>query len=114
MDEESLAVFDLLTKPELAPNEVKRIKAVSVDLLATLKAEKLRVYHWRDREATRDAVRQTIFDFLWDDSTGLPLDRYDESDVQDRADKIYRHVFRVYPRSHRRSILIRLPEHLVP
>ena len=82
LDEESLAVFDLLKKPDLSPAEIKRIKAVAVSLLETLKAEKLRVDHWQDKEATRDAVRLAIKDFLWSDETGLPVDNYDEDEVQ--------------------------------
>jgi type I restriction enzyme R subunit len=97
LDEESLAIFDLLKKPELIKNEIKRIKAVAVDLLETLKAQKLRIDHWQDKEATRDAVRLTIRDFLWSDKTGLPVDKYTEDEVQNRAEEVYRHVFRVYP-----------------
>ena len=66
-------------------------------MLETLKAEKLRVDHWRDKEATRDAVRVTIQDFLWSDKTGLPVDSYSEDDVQARSDEVFRHVFRAYP-----------------
>ena len=47
--------------------------------------------------ATRDAVRLAIKDFLWSDETGLPVDNYDEADVQNRAEEIYRRVYRVYP-----------------
>lgn len=65
-------------------------------LLETLKTEKLRVDHWRDKEATRDAVRLAIRDFLWSDETGLPVDNYSEDEVQCRAEEIYRHVYRVY------------------
>ena len=97
LDEESLAVFDLLKKSDLSPREIKRIKAVAVELLKTLKAEKLRIYQWQQREATRDAVRLAIRDFLWSESTGLPVGQYTEIDVQARAEEVYRHVFRVYP-----------------
>ncbi len=97
LDEESLAVFDLLKKPDLSANDIKHIKAVAVELLKTLKAEKLRIDHWQDKEATCDAVRLAILDFLWRESTGLPLDQYTEDDVQARADDVYRHVYRVYP-----------------
>ena len=53
IDKESLAIFYLLKKPDLKPPEIKRIKAVAVQLLERLKEEKLRVDHWRDKEATR-------------------------------------------------------------
>ncbi|MCC6207513.1 MAG: type I restriction endonuclease subunit R [Gammaproteobacteria bacterium] len=97
LDEESLAIFDLLKKPELSSVEIKRIKKVAVDLLGRLKKEKLRVDHWRDKEATRDAVRLTIRDYLWDESTGLPLKSFGEDEVGVRAEDVYRHIYRAYP-----------------
>ncbi len=97
LDEESLAIFDLLKKENLSPSDIKRIKAVAVELLEKLKTEKLKVDQWRDKESTRDAVRVTIKDFLWSDKTGLPVDSYTEDDVQVRTDEVYRHVYRAYP-----------------
>ena len=96
LDEESLAVFDLLRKPALSTSDIRRIKAVAVELLKTLKAEKLRVDQWRDKEASRDAVRVTIRDFLWDDATGLP-ESYTDGEVTARSDEVFRHIFRAYP-----------------
>ena len=89
--------FDLLKKADSPPAEIKRIKEVAVTLLETLKAEKLRIDHWRDKEATRDAVQLAIHDFLWSDTTGLPVDSYTDDDVEEKTDDIYGHVFRVYP-----------------
>ncbi len=97
LDEESLAIFDLLRKPDLKASEIKRIKAVSVQLLESLKAEIIQVDHWRDKESTRDAVRLAIRDFLWSDNTGLPVKRYSEDDVDAKAEEVFRHVYRAYP-----------------
>ncbi len=97
LDEESLALFDLLKKPNLSPTDIKRIKEVSVSLLGTLKAEKLKIDHWRDKESTRDAVRLTIRDFLWSDETGLPIACYTEEEVKNKAEEVFTHVFRAYP-----------------
>jgi type I restriction enzyme R subunit len=97
LDEESLAIFDLLKKPSLSTAEIKRIKKVAVELLNRLKAEKLKIDHWRDKEATRDAVRNAIRDFLWSESTGLPVDSYTEEDVEDKVEEVFRHVYRAYP-----------------
>ena len=97
LDEESLAVFDLLTKPDLGASDLRRIKKVAVDLLDTLKAGKLRVDQWRDKEATRGAVHVTIRDFLWSDETGLPAGGYSDEEVEARSDDVFRHVFRAYP-----------------
>jgi type I restriction enzyme R subunit len=97
LDEESLAIFDLLKMQNLSASDIKRIKAVAVGLLEELKAGKLRVDQWREKEATRDAVRVTIHDFLWSDKTGLPVESYTEDDVKTISDEVFRHVFRVYP-----------------
>ena len=97
LDEESLAIFDLLRKPDLETSEIKRIKAVAAQLLERLKVEKLRVDHWRDKEATRDAVRLAIRDYLWNDKTGLPLGAFAEEDVDARAEDVFRHIYRAYP-----------------
>lgn len=98
LDEESLAIFDLLKKPNLSSTEIKRIKTVALELLKTLKAEKLRIDHWRDKETTRDAVRVAIKDFLWSDDTGLPVDSYTEDEVTAKAEDVFVHVFRAYPK----------------
>ena len=68
-----------------------------MNLLQILKAEKLRVDQWREKEATRDAVRQAIHDFLYSDDTGLPVDSYEEAEVKERAEEVFRHVYRAYP-----------------
>lgn len=97
LDEESLAIFDLLRKPDLTAAEIERIKQVAADLLATLKAEKLRIDHWRDKESMRDAVYSAIRDFLWSERTGLPVDNYSEQEVEERAQEVFRHVLWAYP-----------------
>ena len=97
LDEESLALFDLLKKPDLKATDIQKIKKVAAELLATLKAEKLKIDHWRDKESTRDAVRIAIRDFLWSDKTGLPVDSYTEEEVGVKAEDAFRHVYRAYP-----------------
>jgi type I restriction enzyme R subunit len=96
LDEESLVVFDLLSKPDLAPQDIKRIKAVAVQLLGKLKTEKLKVDNWREKQATRDAVKQTIYDFLYDERTGLP-ESYEEGEIIRVTENLFTHVYRVYP-----------------
>ncbi len=98
LDKESLALFDLLKKDDLTANDIKRIKNVAVELLETLKAERLRVDQWRDKESSRDAVRVTIKDFLWNDTIGLPAPAYSDLDVEIRTDAVFKHIFHAYPR----------------
>lgn len=97
LTEESLAIYDLLKKPELSKAEIKRIKDIAGELLATLKAEVLKIHNWRDKESTRDAVSITIHNFLYDGEHGLPESSYNENDVSDKTQAVYRHIYRVYP-----------------
>lgn len=97
LNEETLALYDLLKKPDLKASEIKQIKEVAVQLLETLKAEKLKIDQWRDKEASRDTVRITIHDFLWSDETGLPTKSYTEVEVGEKAEDVFRHVYWAYP-----------------
>ena len=97
LTEESLAIFDLLKKDVLNSEDVKRIKLIAVELLEKLKAEKLRVDNWREKETTRDAVRVAIKDYLWDETIGLPVNSYAEEEVEEKSNDVFAHVFRVYP-----------------
>jgi type I restriction enzyme R subunit len=97
LDQESLALFDLLAKPDLDAAGIARIKSVATTLLKTLKAERLRVDNWRDKEAWRDAVRVAIHDFQWSEDTGLPVSDYDEDDVLARVGAIYQRIYWAYP-----------------
>ncbi len=71
-DEETLALFDLLIKPELRPEEIARIKRVAEGLHTVLKSEVDRVQDFFAKQATRDAMRTRIHDYLYDDTSGLP------------------------------------------
>ncbi|WP_374961135.1 type I restriction endonuclease subunit R [Spongiibacter tropicus] len=97
LDEESLVLFDLLSKPNLQPKEIAKIKQVATTLLATLKAERLKVANWQQKESTRDAVKQQIFDFLYDERTGLPVEQYEEKEISDITERVFLHVYRAYP-----------------
>lgn len=97
LNEETLALFDLLQKPDLKSKERERIKQVAAELLETLKAERLNIANWRDKEATRDAVRQQIYDFLYDENTGLPVNDYTPDEIPVLRDRVFQHVYRSYP-----------------
>lgn len=97
LDEESLVLFDLLNKPDLKPKEITKIKKVAMELLATLKAERLRVANWQQKESSRDAVKQQIFDFLYDEKTGLPIEQYEEDEISDITNRVFLHIYRAYP-----------------
>ncbi|MFO8164802.1 MAG: type I restriction endonuclease subunit R [Desulfatiglandales bacterium] len=97
LDEETLAIYDLLSKPDLTAQEISRIKKVAKELLELLKEKLRNLYHWQDKEPTRDEVSVLIKNFLWDDKTGLPVEYYSQSEVDMIAKAVYYHVYRAYP-----------------
>ena len=97
LTEESLAVFDLLYKKDLKPSDIAKIKRTAVELLAELKNGKLNVHKWRDKEATRDAVKIAIRNFLCDSETGLPDRFYTNDEVEKKTEDVFRHVLYAYP-----------------
>lgn len=90
-------MFDLLSKPSLQPKEIAKIKQVAITLLATLKTERLKVTNWQQKESTRDAVKQQIFDFLYDERTGLPVEQYEEDEISHITERVFLHIYRAYP-----------------
>jgi len=92
LTEEELAVFDILRKENLNPAETDQVKKVAKELLAKLKAEKL-VLDWKKKEETRADVKITIRDIIYDK---LPDPAYTEPDCEDRAQKVYFHVYDNY------------------
>ncbi len=97
LDEETLALYDLLCKPNLSKKEINRLKKVATILLETLKDKKLRIANWREKESCRDAVRQNIYDFLFDEQSGLPMDSYGDDEVEVLSESIFSHIYRAYP-----------------
>ncbi|RCK54006.1 DEAD/DEAH box helicase [Thalassospira profundimaris] len=93
LTEEELAVFDILTQPEPALTDKQRenVKKVCKSLLEKLKAEKL-VLDWREKAATRGAVRQAIEIEL---DRGLP-EVYDETIYEDKCHAAFAHIFSSY------------------
>ena len=96
LDEETLALFDLLKKPDLDKKDIERIKKVAVELLAILKRKKQEIDDWRAKEQTRDEMRQAIHDFLYSDATGLP-ETYGEDEISAKTQAVFAHVYRAYP-----------------
>lgn len=92
LTEEELAIFDLLTKPDmkLSDKEQRQVKKIARDLLATLKREKL-VLDWRKRQQSRAAVRLAIEETL----EHLPR-CYTPEIFQRKCDAVYQHVFDSY------------------
>jgi type I restriction enzyme R subunit len=92
LSEEELAVFDLITKPDmkLTKKEDVQVKKVAKELLQTLRREKL-VLDWRKTQATRAAVRVTVEDKLDELPKVFTREIYAK-----KCDAVYQHVFENY------------------
>jgi type I restriction enzyme R subunit len=92
LDEEHLAIFDLLMRPapELSEAEKAQVKNVAEELLATLKSDKI-VLDWRKQQATRAAVRVAVEETL----DRLP-EAFTRQIYAQKCDAVYQHVFDAY------------------
>jgi len=91
LSEESLALFDLLLKPNLKKSEVDRIKKVAEGLYKTLNAEVKRIQNFSAKQGTRDEIKIKIKDYLWDDKTGLP-ESFGPEEVEEKTEAIFKHL----------------------
>ncbi len=92
LDEESLAIFDLLKKSTLTADEEKAVKKVAVETLEILKAEKLKIDRWRESTQVKSQVRTMITDCL----QHLPPKSYLDEELPDIELLVYQHVYSNY------------------
>ncbi|ART81724.1 deoxyribonuclease HsdR [Oceanisphaera profunda] len=92
LDEETLAIFDLLKKDELTAEEEKTVKKVAQKTLEKLKAEKLKVARWRESTQVSSQIKTLIQDNLeW-----LPPEAYPDDELADISLLVYQHVHSNY------------------
>jgi type I restriction enzyme R subunit len=91
LDEDTLALFDLLVKPDLNKDDIRRLKAVAVGLYETLMTQVRSMQDFATKQATRDRMRLAIRDYLWSDGTGLPPS-YAEPEVEARSEAVFAHL----------------------
>jgi type I restriction enzyme R subunit len=92
LDEETLAIFDLLKKPNLSNKEIDAVKKVAKETLTILKAEKLKIANWRASIQIAAQVKTAIFDRLqW-----LPQEAYSDDEVEFKTSQVYQHVYANY------------------
>jgi type I restriction enzyme R subunit len=92
LDEETLAIFDLLKKPELTKDEENKVKEVAKQTLLVLKAEKLKIERWRESTQVTAQVKTLIDHSLqW-----LPQEPYPDEEVDIKSLLVYQHVYANY------------------
>ena len=92
LDEETLAIYDLLKKENLSKKEVKTVKNVAVETLKKLKEEKLKIDRWRDSQQVTAQIKTIIRDCL----LHLPQESYPDAEIELNTMKVYQHVFSNY------------------
>jgi type I restriction enzyme R subunit len=92
LNEEQLAIYDLLMRPapELTEAERKQVKKVAESLLELLKREKL-VLDWRKEQRARAAVRLAVEEQLDELPEKFTTELYEQ-----KCDAVYQHVFDSY------------------
>ena len=92
LNEEQLAIYDLLMRPapELTEAERRQVKKVAQSLLELLKREKL-VLDWRKEQRARAAVRLAVEEQLDELPERFTTDLYEQ-----KCDAVYQHVFDSY------------------
>lgn len=91
LKEESLALFDLLLKPDLTKAETNKIKKVAEGLYKTISAEVERIQDFEVKQSTRDEIKIIIKNFLWDEKTGLP-ESFAPEEVDLKTDMVFQHM----------------------
>jgi len=92
LDEETLAIFDLLKKAELTQAEENKVKEVAKQILATLKEEKLKIERWRESTQVTAQVKTIIDHSLqW-----LPQEPYPDEELDIRSLLVYQHIYANY------------------
>ncbi|MEH2318822.1 type I restriction endonuclease [Nostoc sp.] len=98
LSEEHLAVFDLLcaSKDNLDARTRNRVKQVAQLLIQAVKVQLKQLENWRDKESTKATIKSFIYDYLYSEDSGLPIDAYDDSDVDNLSNVVFLHVYQQY------------------
>ncbi|MEO8665774.1 MAG: type I restriction enzyme endonuclease domain-containing protein, partial [Ignavibacteria bacterium] len=91
LSEDELAIFDLLRKDNLNPDETATVRSVAKELLEQLKSKL--VPGWRDFEPLRAGVKITISEVLY---PRLPEEVYTVDDCEYKGLEVYNFVYEKY------------------
>jgi type I restriction enzyme R subunit len=90
LDEQELAIFDLLQRKGLSKADRERVKRESQNLLAKLREVIERVDRWTEKEQTQAEVKSLILDHVF---ATLPDPPYSDVDKEAAAERLYNHVW---------------------
>ena len=90
--DEELSLYDMLFSENLSKPDIRKIKAVAVELLQKVKSKIAELDHWTDKQETRSIVYNLIRDDLWSE---LPA-CYDDPSIPVYLQRIYEYVYKRY------------------
>jgi type I restriction enzyme R subunit len=90
LNEDELAIFDLLKKDNLSKAELERVKLASRGLLESLRQLIAPLQRWTEKEQTQAEVKTFILDQLYQT---LPTPPFTAQDKDAMADQVFRHVW---------------------
>ena len=90
LDEDELALFDLLKKDHLKKTERERVKQESRKLLASIKARLAKIDRFWEKEKTKAEVEVFILDEVY---ANLPTPPFTNEEKQAAAAEVYAHIW---------------------
>ena len=90
LNEDELAIFDLLKKDDLGRTERERVKQSSRDLLAAIKARLAELDRFWEKEQTKAEIRVFILDEVFD---SLPTPPFTTEEKEGVAADVYAHIW---------------------
>ena len=90
LDEDELALFDLLKKDHLAKTERERVKQESRKLLASIKARLVKIDRFWEKEQTKAKVEVFILNEVY---ANLPTPPFTAAEKQAAAAEVYAHIW---------------------
>ena len=92
LDEETLAIYDLLCKANLTKKDKDIVKKVAIETLENLKKEKLKIERWRESNQVSAQVKIIIRQCL----LHLPKETYPDDEVDVKTLDVYQHIHSNY------------------
>ena len=92
LDEETLAIYDLLCKTNLTKKDKDIVKKVAIETLENLKKEKLKIERWRESNQVSAQVKIIIRQCL----LHLPKETYPDDEVDVKTLDVYQHIHSNY------------------
>lgn len=87
--QQQMTVFEMLFKETLTPAEIKKVKTVAIDLVATIDERLGQMVHWTEKEETVGQVKVIIRDAVYQ----LPEESYPDDDLPGCIEEIFNYFY---------------------